>query len=160
MKLDKTDIKILNILQEEGRITNSELAKRIKISPPPTLERVKKLEKSGIIKKYVALLDQQAVGYGTCTFVEVIISHHERKAIEEFLKAVRRVDEVMECHHVTGDADFLLKISVKDIPAYEDLVLQKLTQLPHVSNIKTMVVLSTFKNETAFKIRGEDNEKL
>lgn len=159
MKLDKTDIKILNILQEEGRITNSELAKRIEISPPPTLERVKKLEKSGVIKRYVALLDPPAVGYGTCMFVEVTISHHERKAIEEFLKAVKKVDEVMECHHTTGDADFLLKISVKDIPAYEDLVLHKLTKLPHLLNITTVVVLSTFKNETAFKIKGDNNEK-
>jgi Lrp/AsnC family leucine-responsive transcriptional regulator len=159
MKLDKTDIKILNILQEEGRITNSELAKRIEISPPPTLERVKKLEKRGVIKQYVALVDPKAVGYGTCTFVEVTISHHKRKAIEEFLTAVKEIDEVRECHHTTGEADFLLKISVKDIPAYEDLVLHKLTNLPHVLNIKTMVVLSTFKNETAFKIKGDNNER-
>lgn len=159
MKLDKTDIKILNILQKHGRITNSELAKRIEMSPPPTLERVKKLEKSGVIKKYVALVDQKTIGIETCSFVAVTISRHVKEAVEEFIKAVEEVDEVMECHHITGDADFLLKIAVKNIPAYEDLVLHKLTDLPHIQNIKTMVVLSTFKNETAFNIEGENNEK-
>jgi DNA-binding Lrp family transcriptional regulator len=154
MKIDNTDVKILGILQRNGRITNSALAKEIKISPPPTLERVKKLEKSGVIKKYVALLDPTALGIGTNTFVEVTLRRHTKEAVMEFIETAQSIDEIMECHHVTGDADFLLKIAVKDIPAYEDLVLRKLTSLPHVSNLKTMVVLSTFKDETAYNLEG------
>jgi DNA-binding Lrp family transcriptional regulator len=158
MKIDATDIKILNILQRNGRITNSALAKEINISPPPTLERVKKLEKSGVIKKYVALLDPTTVGHGTHTFVEVMLRGHTKENVTQFIEAARAMDEIMECHHVTGDADFLLKIVVKDIPAYEDLVLHKLTTLPHVSNLKTMVVLSTFKDETAYNLEGVSND--
>ena len=119
---------------------------------------MKKLEKNGVIKNPVALVDPAAVGIGTHTFVEVTLSQHGEKTVTEFIDAISSVDEVMECHHVTGDADFLLKISVRDIPAYGDLVLQKLTNLPHVQNLKTMVVLSTFKNKTAYNLEGEDHE--
>lgn len=158
MKTDDTDIKILNILQRDGRITNSALAKQINISPPPTHERVKKLEKNGVIKKYVALLDPTAVGIGTHTFVEVRLAGHTKENVTEFIEMAQKMDEIMECHHVTGDADFLLKIAVRDIPAYENLVLHKLTSLPHVANLKTMVVLSTFKDETAYNLEGASND--
>jgi len=159
MKLDPIDKKILQILQTNGRIPYAELAKQIGISPPPTLERVKKLEKSGLIKKYTALLGPHKLGIETHTFVEVTLSRHGRDAVDEFILSIARVDEIMECHHVTGDADFLLKIAVKSIPAYEQLLLHTLTTLPHVQNLKTMVVLSTFKHETAFNnIERENHE--
>lgn len=158
MKLDQTDLKILNILQRDGRITNAALAEQIHISPPPTLERVKKLEKAGIIRKYVALLTPASVGIGIHTFVEVTLQRHIKQAVTEFIAAIQEIDEVMECHHVTGDADFLLKIAVKNIRAYEDLVLHTLTSMPHVSNLKTMVVLSTFKDETAFNLEGANDD--
>jgi Lrp/AsnC family leucine-responsive transcriptional regulator len=157
MKIDATDVKILNILQRRGRITNAALAKEIRISPPPTLERVKKLEKNGVIKKFVAVLDPSKVGLGTHTFVEVTLRGHTKENVSAFIEAARKMDEIMECHHVTGDADFLLKIAVRDIPAYEALVMHKLTTLPHVSNLKTMVVLSTFKDETAYNLEGVGN---
>ncbi|MFC2088861.1 Lrp/AsnC family transcriptional regulator, partial [Calditrichota bacterium] len=137
---------------------NSKLAEKINISPPPTLERVKKLENSGIINKYVALVDPVSIGVETFTFVEVTLSRHGKDAVTEFIEAVKGLDAIMECHHVTGDADFLLKIACKNIPAYENLVLHKLTDLPHILNLKTMVVLSTFKNETAFNIEGENDD--
>jgi len=151
MKLDKTDTKILKILQNNGRITNAALAQKIGMSPPPTLDRVKKLEQK-IIKKYVALVDPAVVGVETFTFVEVSLLRHGKKAVTDFLAAVMKIKEVMECHHVTGDADFLLKIAAKNIPAYEDLVLHKLTELPYIQQLKTMVVLSTPKCETALNI--------
>jgi DNA-binding Lrp family transcriptional regulator len=154
MKIDATDIKILNILQRHGRITNSALSKEIDMSPPPTLERVKKLEKNSVIKKFVALVNPSALGIGTHTFVEVTLRGHTKENVTAFIEAARGMDEIMECHHVTGDADFLLKIAVKDIPAYEELVLHKLTTLPHDSNLKTMVVLSTYKDETVYNLEG------
>ncbi|KPK76728.1 MAG: hypothetical protein AMJ79_05660 [Phycisphaerae bacterium SM23_30] len=152
MKLDKTDHKILKILQKDGRITNAELAKRIGISPPPALDRVRKLERNKVIKKYAALVDPAAVGIETFTFVEVTLLRHGKEAVIEFLEAVMKIKEVMECHHITGDADFLLKIAAKNIPAYEDLVLHQLTELPNIQHLKTMVVLSTPKSETALNI--------
>jgi DNA-binding Lrp family transcriptional regulator len=159
MKLDEIDLKILNILQTSGRITNSDLAKQVGISPPPVLERVKKLEKNNIIKSYVALVDPQTVGVATFTFVEVILSCHKKDAVDEFINEIQKIDEVMECHHVTGSADFLLKIAVKNIPAYEELVLNKLTDLPYIQHLRTMVVLSTPKSKTALNIKeGEKND--
>ncbi len=152
MNLDSIDKQIVEILQAEGRITNAELAKKIHMSPPPTLERVKKLEKNGVIKKYVALCDPAKVDKGTLMFVEVTLDRHGSKVVEGFMEAVKEVEEVMECHHITGDADFLIKIAVKDIPAYEKLVLKSLTNLPQVQHLKTLVVLSTIKNETSYKI--------
>ncbi len=158
MIFDKIDKKILTILQKDGRITNSTLAEKVNISPPPTLERVKKLENSGIIKKYVALIDATKVGVDTFTFVEVTLSRHGKEIVHEFIAAVKELEEIKECHHVTGDADFLLKIACRNIAAYEKLVLDKLTALPNILHLKTMVVLSTIKNETAFNIRGENDE--
>ncbi len=158
MRLDQTDIRILQILQENGRITNTELAKQIGISPPPTLERVKRLEKNGIIRKYATLLASEKIGINTHTVVEVKLTRHGKDAVTEFIAAVQKVREIMECHHVTGDADFLLKIAVKDIPAYERLVLNTLTELPHVQNLKSMVILSTVKNETSYHLHTGGNE--
>ncbi len=159
MKLDETDIKIIQILQNNGRITNAELAKQIKISPPPTLERVKKLEKGGVIKKYVALVEPAEIGIESFSFMEVTLSRHGKDAVNKFIRAVQKVDEVMECHHITGDADFLLKIAVENIRAYENLVLNRLTDLPNIQHLKTTMVLSTLKNETSFTVRGKKNER-
>ena len=148
MKLDQIDQNILNILQDDGRIKNAELAKRINISPPPTAERVKKLEKNGYIKKYAALVDPVKVGVTCLTYVEVTLVRHGKDSVERFMNSIVKLDEVLECHHITGEADFLLKISTKDIPTYEQFIIQTLTTLPDVRNLKTLVVLSTLKQET------------
>lgn len=157
MKLDVIDHQILRILQREARIANSELARRIGISAPATHERVRKLEKNGVIEGYVARVSPAAIGIGSHFFADVKLSPHTKQAVEEFIEAAREVDEIMECHHVTGVADFVLKVAVEDIAAYEQLILHGLTQLPHVSNLQTRVVLSTFKNETAYQI-GEEHD--
>lgn len=152
MSLSKIDGEILRILQVNGRISNIELAKQINMSPPPTLERVKKLEKKGYIKKYVALVDPVSIGINNLAFVEVTLSRHGKDVVDNFIGEINKINEVMECHHITGDADFLLKIAIRDITAYEELLLHKLTDLPNIQHLKTLVVLSTMKNETAFKI--------
>lgn len=157
MNIDKTDRKILDILQSEGRITNAELARRINMSPPPTLERVKKLERNGFIQNYVALVDPVKMGYTCFTYVEVTLVRHGSERVERFMNAITRLDRVMECHHITGGADFLVKIASKDIPDYEDFILRTLTALPEVQNLKTLVVLSTFKHET--KLPSESTSK-
>ncbi|MBT3253543.1 MAG: Lrp/AsnC family transcriptional regulator [Candidatus Marinimicrobia bacterium] len=148
MGLDKIDRQILDILQENGRISNAELARRINMSPPPTLERVKKLERHGIIQNYVALANPAKLGLNCFTYVEVTLVRHGREGVERFMKSITSLDEVMECHHITGGADFLLKVASQDIPDYENFVLHKLTALPEVQHLKTMVVLSTLKHET------------
>jgi DNA-binding Lrp family transcriptional regulator len=152
MALDNTDKKILEILQKHGRISNAELARQINMSPPPTLERVKKLEKSGVIQDYVTLVNPEKLGFSCFTYVEITLVRHGREGVERFMNAITRLDEVMECHHITGGADFLLKVASRDIPDYENFVLHKLTALPEVQHLKTMVVLSTLKHETSLPL--------
>ncbi len=155
MSLDKTDIKILEILQQNGRITNSELAKSIAMSPSPTLERVKKLEKKGYIRNYVALIDPHKVGITCFTYVEVTLKRHGKNPVQRFTQAITQMEEVTECHHITGEADFLLKVATKDIPEYEQFIIHKLTALEDVQHLKTLVVLSTIKQDTKLSITQE-----
>lgn len=153
-EIDTTDRKILSILQTQGRITNTQLAKQLGMSPPPTLERVKKLERRGYIDRYVALVNPHKVGVTCFTYVEVTLLRHGSTPLERFNQAIKEMDEVMECHHITGEADYLLKVATHDIPAYEEFVIHKLTALPDVQNLKTLVVLSTIKQETRLPVNN------
>ena len=146
VKLDSIDKKILEILQTNSNITNAQLAQEIGLSPAPTLERVKKLETAGVIKSYHAVIDTAAVGMGVSTFVMVSLKGHNKDNIEKFMKVIRKIDEVIECHHLTGQADFILKIVCTDIPAYQNLMLEKVSNIEVVDNMQTMVILSTFKD--------------
>ncbi|MFQ6618176.1 MAG: Lrp/AsnC family transcriptional regulator [Fidelibacterota bacterium] len=150
--LDEIDRKILSILQDNGRIRNRELANRIGLSPPSALERVKKLEKKGVIKRYVALLNPVSIGKDTVMFVAVSLIIHQENAIEKFTSAVMSLPEVLECYHITGTSDYLLKVAVRDVAAYEEFVLHKLLKIPVIQNIQTSVVLSTVKQNTKFEI--------
>lgn len=145
-KLDSIDRKILEILQANSNITNAQLAQEVGLSPAPTLERVKKLETQGVIKSYHAVVDMASVGLGVCTFVTVSLKGHNKDNIEKFIKAISRIPEVVECHHVTGQADFILKIVAPDIPAYQNLMLEKVTNIEVVDNMQSIVILSTFKD--------------
>lgn len=147
MKLDKIDNLILSFIRNDGRITNSELAKRIGLSPAPTLERVKKLEKCGIIKGYHAKIDAEKVGFGVETFVEVILSRHKKDNILEFMETVKGIEEITGCYHITGKADFMLKVSVNNIKAYEDFLLHTLSTLPGLQHVETMIVMRTVKDD-------------
>ncbi len=146
MTLDKIDFKILKILQENGRITNIQLSQDIGLSPAPTLERVRKLESSGFIKSYHAVADSSKLGLSIKTFIQVTLNYHKGDPIQSFIKQIQRIDEVMECHHVTGAADFLLKVMVKDILSYERLILDKLSKIQEIGNLQTLMILSTPKS--------------
>lgn len=152
LKLDAIDRKILEMLQANSNITNAQLAHEIGLSPAPTLERVKKLENGGIIKSYHATIDPSAVGVGVSTFVMVSLKGHNKENIEKFMKAVRKIDEIVECHHVTGSADFILKIVSTDIPSYQVLMLEKVSNIEVVDNMQSMVILSTFKDSKVIPI--------
>ena len=152
MDLDPKDKHLLEELQANSRITNAALAKRIGLSPSSTLERVKKLEVSGFIEKYITLLNPRKAGYSCFTFVEVKLARHGETPVEDFIGSIAHIPEVLECHHITGEADFLLKVATKDIPTYEELILHQLSALANVQTMKTSVVLSTFKSETKLKV--------
>ena len=146
IKLDAIDKKILALLQANSNITNAQLAQEIGLSPAPTLERVKKLETQGVIKSYHAVVDMASVGLGVSTFVMVSLKGHNKDNIEKFTKAISKIPEVVECHHVTGQADFILKVVASDIPAYQNLMLEKVTNIEVVDNMQSTVILSTFKD--------------
>jgi DNA-binding Lrp family transcriptional regulator len=152
LKFDKIDRKILEILQKSAKITNAQLSKEIGLSPAPTLERVKKLENIGVINSYHAKLDTSKIGLGVTTFVLVTLVGHNRENIEQFIEEINKIDEVIECHHITGAGDFILKIISKDIPAYQKLMLEKVSDIKVVDNMQSMVVLSTFKDSKVMPI--------
>lgn len=151
-KLDQTDRKVLDILQEYAKITNADLSKKIGLSPAPTLERVKKLEISGIIKSYHAKLDPELVGLGVSTIVMVTLVGHKKQVTDSFVEKVKDIPEIMECHHITGDGDFLLKVISKDITSYQKLLLEVINEIEEVANTKSMVILSTFKDSKKLPI--------
>ncbi len=146
VKLDVTDRKILEILQANSNITNAQLALEIGLSPAPTLERVKKLENQGVIKSYHATVSLESVGLGVSTFVTVSLKGHNKENIHKFIKEIKDIPEVVECHHVTGQSDFILKMVSSDIPAYQNLMLEKLSNIEVVDNMQTTIILSTFKD--------------
>ncbi|MBW6484015.1 MAG: Lrp/AsnC family transcriptional regulator [Vicingaceae bacterium] len=110
MKLDEIDLKILKKLQENAKITNLQLSKDIALSPAPTLERVKKLESKGFIESYHALVNESKLDLGLCAFMQISLIRQRDNAINNFIEQIGKIDEVMECYNVTGQADYLLKI--------------------------------------------------
>ncbi|MFN3589003.1 MAG: Lrp/AsnC family transcriptional regulator [Spirosomataceae bacterium] len=151
-KLDQIDHKLLEILQGNGKITNAQLSKDIGLSPAPTLERVKKLETSGIIESYHAHIDREKVGLGVMTFVQVTLNGHRKSVTDLFVSTIEQVPEIIECHHVTGSCDFLLKVIAKDIGSYQKLIMETINEIEVVASTQTMVILSTFKNSKVLPI--------
>jgi|TARA_B110000438_G_scaffold92534_1_gene92006 Lrp/AsnC family transcriptional regulator, leucine-responsive regulatory protein len=146
MKIDNIDKKILEILQQNAKITNSLLSKQIGLSPAPTLERVKKLERKGIISGYHAQLNLSKIGLGVSTFVLVSLKEHNKRNINIFLNKIDKVKNVIECHHITGTGDFILKVVSENIASYQELMLDKVSEIEATDSLQSMVILSTFKD--------------
>ncbi len=146
--LDETDVQLLHLLQNDGRMTNAELAKRVGLSPPSVLQRVRALEKAGLIKDYVALLDPDRLGLRLTAMVMISLSLHQEQPIERFRRSIHGIPEIMECYHVSGDFDFLLKVSVRDMRAYEVFLREKLSKIKGIGKITTNFVLATTKQVT------------
>jgi Lrp/AsnC family leucine-responsive transcriptional regulator len=145
-KLDKIDLKILKILQENSKITNLDLSKRIGLSPAPTLERVKKLEQSGVVESYHALVNPNKINLNVKTFVLVSLAWQKENALNHFLNKIKDIQEITECYIITGEADFLIKVVCKDIPTYEKLLFKTLSQIDEIERLKTLMTLSTVKD--------------
>ncbi|UFH55536.1 Lrp/AsnC family transcriptional regulator [Spirosoma sp. KNUC1025] len=151
-KLDQIDRNVLEILQANAKITNAQLSKEIGLSPAPTLERVKKLETSGIIQSYHAQLSREKIGLGVTTFVMVTLVGHKKDTTMSFVDRVNEIPEIIECHHITGSGDFLLKVISKDISSYQALMLDVINEIDEVANTQTMVIMSTFKESKVLPI--------
>ena len=146
MKLDTIDLKILKVLQENSKITNIELSKKIGLSAATSLGRVQKLEKQGFISSYHAKVNKSKVGLGFMALVQVSMLRQSSAAVKNFLDKVMEIDEIIECLQLTGNFDYQLRIVVKDIPAFDRIIAQKLGAIEEIGQMQTTVVLSTQKN--------------
>ncbi|MDT4292088.1 Lrp/AsnC family transcriptional regulator [Methylomonas sp. MO1] len=153
MELDRYDRQILNILQADGRISNQELADRIGLSPSPCLRRVRALEEGGLIVGYRALLDAKALGMTLMALIHISMDQHTPERFSAFEAAVAGIPEVMECLLITGQtADYQLKVMVKDLDAYQELLLKRITSIPGVTGVHSSFVLRRVVDKTAFPV--------
>jgi DNA-binding Lrp family transcriptional regulator len=147
IKLDKIDRKILRDLQSNGRITNVELSRNAGISAPPCLRRVRALEESGHIKGYYARLEPHSLGYGLSVFALIKLVSQAEADLKEFERKCAELDMVRECHMLSGEVDFLLRIVAKDWDSYQQFLTEKLTALSNVTSVKTMPLVRSAKEE-------------
>ena len=150
---DHLDHAILHELQANGRISLADLARKIHLSPPAVYQRIKRLERAGVIKQYVALVDRQAAGYDLMCFIRVIIEPHTRENLSAFQAAIETQSCVLECYHAAGGHDVLLKVVVQKQQELERFINEQLMAFPGVQRIETTLVLTEMKNTTALKFR-------
>lgn len=151
ISLDRTDRRILAELQRDGRLTNQELADRVSLSPSPCLRRVRRLEKQGVIRQYVALVDAEKVGFGLAAYIEVRLQKHaggNHGPIEEFVLSVQQWPEVTACYATTGDMDYLLRVQVEDLAHFSRFAMDALMQHPSVVDMRSTFVLKKIKETT------------
>ena len=157
--LDAIDWKILGCLQEDARLSNVELAEAVHLSPSPCLARVRRLEGLGAIRRYVTLLDPVALGIKVSVFIHVSLEKQIETSLDRFERAIRERPEVMECYLMTGDADYLLRVVVPDVQALEHFIVDFLTRVPGVGNIRSSFALKQVKYQTALPLPSGREEK-
>ncbi|MGC3963990.1 MAG: Lrp/AsnC family transcriptional regulator [Rhodocyclaceae bacterium] len=145
MKLDAIDRRILRALQRDGRLQNVDLAREVGLSPSPCLRRVRLLEEAGVIERYVAVLNASKVDKGLSVFVRVWLKGQDADTVERFTEAVRLLPEVVECHLMAGDCDFVLRVVAADLEEYRQLQVNHLTRLPGVQSVKTEIPMQKIK---------------
>lgn len=152
MKLDVLDLSILKLLQKNSKLTNKALSTHLSLSVTAVYERIKKLEKTGIIKDYVALLSKEKLHQSFVAFCHVKLIQHTQDNVKQFEKEVIKIDEVLECYHLSGDYDYLLKVHVKDMESYRNFMIEKLTNLNHIGSTHSMFMINEVKHTTALNI--------
>ena len=150
--MDAIDKKLLGLLQEDTKKTTKELSMVLNLSVTAVYERIKKLEREGVISKYVAILDRNKVEKAFVVFCHIKLIQHTKDLIHTFESEVIKLDEVLECFHVSGDYDYIIKIYVKDMEAYREFMLTKLTTLQHIGSTHSVFMIGEVKNETNFKL--------
>ncbi|KAA1244832.1 Lrp/AsnC family transcriptional regulator [Aquimarina sp. RZ0] len=151
-QLDQTDITILRILQKDSKKTAKEIAQILNITPSPVYERVRRLEKQGFIKKYVAILDKKLINRSITTICQVSMRYHNEAFIEKFEKQIQNLEEVQECYHMAGQVDFILKIHTKSLEEYHDFIKTKLSKIENIGILNSTFVLKEIKHSSEFYI--------
>lgn len=152
MTLDKTDQKLINLLQQDSKRTTKQLSALLNLSVTAVYERVKKLEKEGVIKQYVALVDKNKVDKSFLVICHVRLTQHSKEYVTYFEKEVLKLEEVVECFHVSGDYDYILKIYVKDMESYREFMISKLTALKHIGSTHSIFTIGEVKNSTVLPV--------
>ena len=154
---DETDWRILAALQDDARMSNSDLAAKVHLSPSPCLRRVRELERAGLIQRYVSLLDPLKLGLTVSVFIQVSLEKQMRNALDTFESSVLARDEVMECYLMTGDSDYLIRVAVTDIAALERFILEQLTPIPGIEKIRSSFTLKQVRYKTALPTPGRSS---
>jgi len=150
--LDPTDKKLLQLLQADSKRTTKQLSIKLNLSVTAVYERIKKLEREGTIEKYVVLLNKNKIDKNFVVFCHIKLIQHTKEFLTKFESEVIQLKEVQECHHVSGDYDYILKIAVKDMEAYREFLVTKLTNLQHIGSTHSTFMISEVKNTTAFEL--------
>jgi DNA-binding Lrp family transcriptional regulator len=158
IQLDQTDVRILQLLQQDARLTNKEIAGKLGKTVTPIYERIKWLEQEGYIQHYVAVLDKNKIDKNLVAFTNVQLKEHSHPMLKSFEKDIVKFDEVMECYHMTGLYDYLLKIAVKDMNEYQGFIVNKLAKLPNIGTVQSSFMMTEVKHETAYTISLPDNK--
>lgn len=148
--LDKTDITILRILQKDAKKTAKEIAENLNLTVSPVYERIRRLEKGGYIKKYVAILDKKLLDLSVTAFCQVSMRYHEETFIEKFEEQIQSLAEVQDCFHMAGKVDFILKINTQSLEGYHDFIKYKLSKIENIGELNSSFVLNEIKNSTEF----------
>jgi Lrp/AsnC family leucine-responsive transcriptional regulator len=151
-RLDHADLQILQLLQHDARLTNKEIASKIGKSVSPVHDRVKRLQNEGFIQRYVAVLDKRKIDKSLTAYTNVQLKEHAEKMMLLFEREVIKFPEVMECYHMTGQYDYLLKVALKDMDEYYQFVISKLARVPNVGTVQSFFVLHEAKMETAYRM--------
>lgn len=151
-QLDDIDRQILCLLQENSRISSAELARRVSLSAPGLQKRLRKLEENGVIGRYVTLVNREALGLDLLCFAQVTLAHHQPECVGQFCDRVKGLSEVLECHHLSGEFDYLLKVVVANHQHLEKFLSEKITRIPGVDRIRTSIVLNEIKASTSLPL--------
>jgi len=152
--IDATDRRILALLQEDAKLTNKEIASRLGMTTTPVYERIKRLEENGYIQRYVALLDREKLGYQIIAYCNVQLKEHAKRFLDQFEKEVGQLEEVMECYHIAGRYDYLIKVIVGDIHHYHDFITNKLAALENIGNVQSSFVMREIAWSTRLRVDG------
>ena len=150
--LDQTDKQILNILQKNSKLTHKEIAAQLSVTKTPVFDRIKKLERKGVIKNYVALLNPKKIERGLTVLCFVTLKEHGIDPVSQFREEIEKNARVMECYHIAGNYDFFLKVMVKDVDEYQNFVLKDLSEIKNISHVQSSFVLGELKHKLEFEL--------
>ncbi|MCG8699760.1 MAG: Lrp/AsnC family transcriptional regulator [Bacteroidales bacterium] len=152
-ELDKTDLAILNLIQDNAKIPHKEIAEQLHLTRTPIFDRIRKMERSGIILKYITLLNPKKINRGLTVLCQISLTRHGKQHVDEFQKKINEFPQVMECYHIAGNFDFFLKVAVKDIDQYQQFALKELSTIPNISNIQSSFVMGKLKHTYSYDLR-------